>query len=127
VAGEDWDDIYNRFAVVKDPVSKGALSVARTEMVPERDAVFAVESVGDVTPPFQAQQGWGVMRLDNIVPPAQREMNDAAQEVSNRIKRNRQDQALQAKLAEWSEEFTVIINEDALAAMPSWDELTSVQ
>jgi len=127
VAGEDWDDIYGRFAAVKDPVSKGALSVAQNEMKPERDAVFAVETIGDVTPPFRTQSGWAVMRLDNIVPPAQREMKGAANEVSKRIKRKRQDQALKTKLAAWSEEFTVIINEDALAAMPSWDDLKSAQ
>jgi len=127
VAGDDWDDIYNRFAAVKDPVSKGALSVARNEMKPERDAIFSVESVGDVTPPFRTQQGWAVMRLDKIVPPAQREMNEASREVSNRIKRIRKDQALKDKLAQWSDEFTVVINEDALAAMPSWDDLQSAQ
>ncbi len=123
LAGESWDDVYNRFAVTLDPVAKGALTVAYNQMSPERSAVFAVEAIGDVTPVFQTSAGWAIMRLDNIRAPEQRKMNDVSNEIAQYIKRDRREEALQSKLDVWREEFGVTINEDAVAALPSWEEL----
>jgi len=43
--------------------------------------------------------------------------------VARAIKRERKDVALDAKLTEWRQEFPIVIHEDRLAKLRSWQEL----
>lgn len=125
--GDSWDTVYERFATGKDPVGKGALTVGFDTRGPEREAIFAVDAVGGVTEVFRNTKGWSVMTLDRIVAPVPREKADCVQEIAQRIKLIRKDEALQALLSEWRGDYPVEIDETKLAAMPSWDELQTEQ
>ncbi|MBU1674436.1 peptidyl-prolyl cis-trans isomerase [bacterium] len=126
-ADTPWEDVYTEHAQVQDPANREPIMVSADTISPERDALFAVGAVGDVTGPFRNRAGWHIIRLDNIIPPAQRELEDIREEVAQRIRLIRKDESLNRNLASWRDEFGVEIFEDALAAMPAWNELQTLQ
>jgi len=127
VAGTPWDEVYDDYAKVKDPTNAGAFTLGAATVSPERDVLFGLAEVGDVGEAYQNQAGWCVVRLVNIIPPVQKELAEVREELGQRIRLARKDQSLQDNLAQWREEFGVEIDEGALAAMPSWEELQTVQ
>ncbi len=125
--GEAWDLVFERYNAGENAVNKGALTISYSDMGIQRDAMFGIEEIGGVSSVFQIGAGWGLTQLDNIVPPVQREKTEAVDEVSQRIKMRRKDEALQTLLDEWRGNFGVVVDEAALEAMPSWTELQSAQ
>jgi parvulin-like peptidyl-prolyl isomerase len=125
--GVSWEEVYETYAAVKDPVNRGAFSASAAVMTPDAQQLFGLAEVDDVSEPFENRSGWCVVRLANIVPPVQRELDEVREEVGQRIRLRRKDEALKQNLADWREEFGVQIHEDALAAMPSWNELQAAR
>ncbi|MBK6898920.1 MAG: hypothetical protein IPH09_06510 [bacterium] len=65
--------------------------------------------------------------LDNVTPGRQRPVDEVINEVGARVKRKRQDEALQTLLAQWRNEYPVKINDRVLDSLPSWDELQAAK
>jgi hypothetical protein len=87
-----------------------------------RDLLFAM-SIDEVSEPVQTPEGWIVVQLTKVFEPEQPELKELTEVIGQRIKNSRKDEALRAMLNDWADEFGVVVYEDRLAAMPSYDQL----
>jgi len=127
LSGTAWEDVYVSYAKVKNPDGVGAFQLNSAVVSPERDILFGLAAVGELSEPFQNQAGWCVVRLDSITPPSPQALSEVREPVAQRIRLMRKDQALQENLDTWRAEFGVEIDEAALAAMPTWEELQTAR
>jgi len=74
----------------------------------------------ELSEPFEVEGGWAVVNLTRIMEPEKPELLDVTEIVASRIRSVRMDTTLRGLLTEWAEEFPVVIHEDVLAKMPSW-------
>jgi parvulin-like peptidyl-prolyl isomerase len=126
-SGETWDKIIDQYET--DPMNrqkggKTELFRAQTQH-PIKDELFAMNAVGDISEPFQVQDKWAVVRLGTIQEPTQTPLADVKQDVMQRIRSKRQDEALEQLLKEWRQEFHVEVMDRNLAKVRSWEELTA--
>ena len=90
-------------------------------------ALFALTE-GEVGAPIALEDGrYAVVRLDSIVPGYQQELKDITETVGQRMRNLRKEEAFQALLNQWSEEFGVTRFEENLQGVASWQELTTVE
>ncbi len=126
-AGEPWKDILLKYGTDRNNKSKGG----RLESIPStvtgtvRDALFALEKGGISEPVAVGNGRFAVVSCDSIVPSRPGILKDLSQEVGQRIKKIREEEAFQKLLDQWTEEFGVTIYEENLADLPSWEELTN--
>ncbi len=126
VAGRDWPLILDAHGA--NPENKqagGAIEIASNGTGSMRDAFFSMAAPGVLPEPVPVQGGWGVARLDEIEPSRNLELTEVIEQVGDRIKAVRKNDALNALLDEWTEEYGVTVHDDALAATRSWNELTA--
>ena len=124
VSGElTWKQVNKRLG--NDPdleqIFGRIVQMKTTETGPIRDMLFSL-SVDGICEPFEVPGGWAVVQLTKVYEQTQPTLDEAAEMVGARIRNIRMEEALQALLAEWREEFGVTIFEDALAEMLSWEE-----
>lgn len=126
--GDAWSRVFRAYnAVADESGNEGAVRIRTDAQSPERAVLWSLGAAGDLSEPFAARNGWCVLRLDEIFPSRQQEFGEITGQLSEFVKRDRQDKALKALLAQWREDYPVTINEDALAAAPSWEALQNAQ
>lgn len=122
-SGKPWKDVFAAYDVTTGAANDGQVTLNEHHAIPEKDQLWALKSPGDLSDPFPSRNSWCIVRLDAIRPKrlqTEKEVND---QIGELIKRQRKDDALQALLAKWKEEFPVKINEKVLDTLPSWQEL----
>jgi len=128
-AGADWAEILNRF----ETIDANKEREGQQEMIyayhagPIKDALFALAEPGQVSEPFEVEGTWTVVRLGKIQAPYQQELAEVRDELGQRIKLRRQDEALRELLTEWAGEFGVVVYEDRLAPLRSWEEIKATE
>lgn len=126
-AGVDWKDILLQYGSDREnKANSGRLENVREEATGAvRDALFALQA-GEVSAPFALPEGvFAVVRFDAAVPGRQVELSEVREEVGQRIKKHREEEAFQALLETWKNEFGVTVFEGELKHLPSWQELTA--
>lgn len=123
-AGAEWAAILDAYEVNQNNKDAGGelAPISSTATGPVRDVLFELAE-GQVSDPVAVENGWVVVKLEEITPQRMRELAEMHEQVSERIRRLRKDQALKDFLAEWREEFPVTIYEGKLSSLPSWDDL----
>ena len=95
--------------------NRGKTNLVMRGEVPYLDDVgFAMQNVGDVSEPFQSQNGWVVLKLLEIAPERIFSFEEAREQINAAIKAQDNDKRLDALLEKWSEEYSVVIHEDNL-------------
>jgi hypothetical protein len=87
--------------------------------------IFAVAR-GDLSAVFKFEKSWAVARVDSIVAPRARELDEVSGEVGDILTRRRQEEKLQQMLAEWRQQFPVKIHARRLDKASSWAQLTAL-
>ncbi len=126
-AGKPWDELLKRYS--SDPTNKQnggnygpVLANAEGSLV---KPIFAV-SRGDLSAVFKFDQSWSFARVDSIVAPRARELDEVTGEVGEILRRRHQEEKLQQMLAEWRQQFPVKIHARRLDKARSWAELTAL-
>jgi parvulin-like peptidyl-prolyl isomerase len=124
--GADWDELLGQYDSNRANLDrKGETDLLRANASdPVKDALFALSDEGDVSDPFPVDEKWVVARLDEIQPAHQQSLQDATEQIGRVIRAQRQDESLKKLLAEWRGEFDVVIHQDRLAKLRSWEDLT---
>jgi peptidyl-prolyl cis-trans isomerase C len=124
-----WAKVLDAYGTQKGNIEHGGeiKTQQATDTGPLRDALFALNEVGDISAPFAFQDGWAVVRLDQIEPSRQRPLKEVREEVGRRVQARRQDASLRDLLAQWREDYGVTVYTDRLDKVASWDELTGQQ
>jgi hypothetical protein len=122
-----WGEILTQFGTDQRNIDQegkvGPIHARQSGSV--KEALFSLAEVSGVSEPFAEGEKWAVVRLEKIVPPYQKELAEVREQVGQRIKLRRKDEALRKLLAEWRSEFEVIIYEENLEKVRPWEELTS--
>ncbi|MBK9302333.1 MAG: peptidyl-prolyl cis-trans isomerase [bacterium] len=121
--GQPWSAVFTARNKSAGGTPEGQITINEFAESADRDQLFALAKPGDVSAPFPSHDRWCVVMLDNVTPGRQRPVDEVINEVGARVKRKRQDEALQALLAQWRNEYPVKINERVLDSLPSWEEL----
>ncbi len=123
--GAVWADVLAEYGANPDNRKKGGVFEGMTMEMGGNiaDSIFALEKPGELTGVIEVVNGFAVARLDTINPGRQPEFAEMTNSVARAIKRERKDVALDAKLTEWRQEFPIVIHEDRLAKLRSWQEL----
>jgi len=123
--GLTWKMVANRYGTGQaDDAGRGGVPTVQVRADAEgplRDVLFALEE-GQVSEPFALDDGWAVVQLDAILPPTDPAYEDLINLMADRIRAARREAALEAQLAEWREQYGVVVHEERLAQMPSWEE-----
>ncbi len=121
--GLTWKAVNRRFGNSPELEQRfGRLvQIREDETGPVRDRLFAME-IDEVSEPFPVEDGYAVVQLDQVHAPEEPVLDELAEQIGQRIKNRRQDEALRALLDRWAEEFGVTVHEERLADTPSWDE-----
>lgn len=127
-SGRDWVQILSAHGANPDnKAANGEIEVNSNASGSLHDTIYAMNEIGGISEPFPVQGGWAVVRLDEIEPSRNMELTEAIDAISTRIKTIRKNDALNDLLAQWTLEYGVKINEDALNATRSWETLTSAE
>jgi parvulin-like peptidyl-prolyl isomerase len=129
LAGDAWASVmerYNRDAGLKE--NGGRIDDIRSNARgPGRDALFAL-NLGEVGTPFAVGDGrFAVVRLDRIDPPRVRELTEVTEDIGNAIRQQRKEEAFQKLLAEWRSDLDIVVHEDRLEGLRSWQELKEAE
>ncbi|MBU2501625.1 peptidyl-prolyl cis-trans isomerase [bacterium] len=127
--GVAWRELLVQYGTDRDnkAVAGRLEAVSESATGPVRDALFALAE-GEISEPVDLGDGrFAVVRFENEIPGRSVELREVTEEVGKRIKKIRQEEAFQALLVKWREEFPVTVHEENLADLPSWDELTRVE
>ncbi len=126
-AGKPWDELLNRWSSDQtNRQNRGnygpVLANAEGSHV---KPIFAVAR-GDLSAVFKFGRAWAVARVDSIVAPRARELDEVANEVGDFLNRRHQEEKLQQMLAEWRQQFPVKVHARRLDKARSWVQLTSL-
>ena len=84
--------------------------------------------VGGVSDPVALDDGrFAVVSVEGIEEGRPIELDEVREAVGTRIKNRRREEAFSALLDDWRTKFTITINEENLAKVASWEELTAVE
>ena len=127
--GAKWKDVLTRYGIDKDNKSRSGkldrIPVNGTD--PVSQALAALE-VGKLSEPIALANGrYGIVRLDRLEPGRQQTLEEVREQVGERIRNQRREDAFQTLLTQWAGEFGVTRYEDRLAGLASWKELTAVE
>jgi peptidyl-prolyl cis-trans isomerase C len=82
---------------------------------PELDeAGFSLRDVGDISKPFEIQQGWVIAKLVAREPEGYRPITEVQQDINHRLKQEKNDERLDELLVKWREEYNIQIFENNL-------------
>jgi len=94
---------------------RGKTDLVMRGEIPYLDQVgFAMKNVGDVSEPFQSQNGWVVLKLLEISPERTFSFDEAREQINAALKEQDNDKRLNELLEKWTDEFNVVIHEDNL-------------
>jgi len=125
--GALWRDILVKYGTDQGNKSRsGKIDLIREEGSGEIGRVLFSLTEGQVSSGFEVGDGrYGVVMLNSIAAPHQVEMADITEEVGNRMRNIREEEAFQAALAKWKEGLTIVTYPENLVGMRSWVELTT--
>jgi len=125
--GKTWKQVNKMYG--NDPVVEerfGRLHAVRaTEEGPAKDVLFSLDA-GELSQPIETPTGWVIVRCDRIEDAFQPKMEDRVDAIGQRIRAVRQDEALNDALAKWRDQYGVTVYPEALAEMPSQEELNAL-
>ncbi len=125
VEGADWAEILASFGTSDENKAKGGTleKIVLKDDDPLSFALFALQP-GEVSEPFPFGDGrFGVVLLDSVEPRRSVEMTEVREAVGQRMVELRKEEMFQSMLAKWKEDIPVVIFEDSLADLASWEEL----
>ena len=125
--GVAWRDILVEYGTDKDNKARsGKIEGVREDGgTPVAAAMFTLE-VGGVSAPVALGDGrYAVAMLEGIHEPYQRELKDIAEEVGQRMKLIREDEAFQNMLTKWRADLNIVTYPENLAGLKSWQELVA--
>jgi foldase protein PrsA len=126
-AGRPWDELMKRYSSDQTNKQNGGNYgpvLANAEGSHVRP-IFAVAR-GDLSAVIKFEKSWAVARVDSIVAPRARELDEVSGEVGDILTRRRQEEKLQQMLAEWRQQFPVKIHARRLDKASSWAQLTAL-
>ncbi len=115
--GEDFEALAKQFSDDKNSAPKGGMlspfSSGQINAQAFEDAAFSLETVGDVSQPFQTQYGWHIVKLYNKkpIPPFEVMKSELEEKVKRDSRSKLIDDALVNKLRA---QYTIKTNEGAL-------------
>ncbi len=84
--------------------------------IPEYDEVgFMLDGPGSISPPFQTSRGWAVLKVETIEEERLPTFEEASMTIKKTLLEKRYEEHLNVKLEKWREDFTIEIDEKALA------------
>ncbi len=122
-AGQPWSSVFGARNRSTGGTPEGQIAINEFAQSTDRDQLFALTRPGEISGPFQSHDRWCLIMLDNVVPGRQKPIEEVINDVGARVKRKRQDEALQALLAQWRNEYPIKINDRVLDSLPSWEQL----
>ena len=82
---------------------------------PEFDeAAFSLRAVGDISRPFEIQQGWVIAKLVERALEGYASINEASETIRFTLKQEKKDKRLKELLAKWREEYALEVFEKNL-------------
>ncbi len=122
--GMEWSEVLTQFG--NDPNNKsvgGKTGAVAEGQSPFSGPLFSLEKNG-VSQPFLLKEGyWAVVRLENINPAHDYEVNEVNEAIGQRMRNERREEAFSQLLEQWTEEFGVEIFSENLSGLKSWREL----
>lgn len=122
-AGQPWSTVFAARNKSAGGTPEGQISINEFAQSVDRDRLFALTRPGEVSAPFPSHDLWCLVMLDNVTPGRQKQLEEVINDVGARVKRKRQDEALQTLLAQWRNEYPIKINDRVLDSLPSWEQL----
>ena len=78
------------------------------------DVAFDLSEEGAISEPFKTARGWVVIRLDRIEEGEPLTEENATRFVQNHLKKKKENELFEKKVAEWRKRYEITINEDNL-------------
>lgn len=124
LAGGDWTEIMNQYEQTRENKKTGGkVSFASTDVGADRDAMFMLEKIGDVSAPVPSHGFWAIALYEEDLPEGIMDLDEVRDSLTNRIKSIRKDQALKDLLEKWRGEFGSEIHTRNLKGLKSWEQL----
>jgi hypothetical protein len=127
--GTPWSDILLQFGSNRDNKAKsGRLEeIHLSEGSPVAEALFALD-VDQVSQPFAMADGkTGVVMLEAVTPGRPAELSEVREMIGQNIRAKRKEAAFEALLDEWKADLEIVLHEENLDKVASWEELTAVE
>jgi hypothetical protein len=127
--GMEWKDLLVAFGIDRENKSRSGklLGVIEKSADPISVTLFSIQ-LDELSEPFALGDGrYGIVRLDFVNPEKAMEMTEVTEAVGQRMREIRKEEVFQAKMAKWREEIPIAVNEENLAKVASWEELTTVE
>ena len=128
-AGLSWREILTQYGIDRNNKSQSGklTNVRRDSAGPVSEALFAL-SVDGISEPVALGNGrFALVQMVAVEPGYQQELQGITEAVGQRMKQLRKEEAFQALLGKWAEEFVVTRFEDRLTEVASWEELTATE
>ncbi len=125
--GMSWRDVLVRFGTDKDNKARaGKVDNVRADQAGAvKEALFALQETGEIGTSFRAENGsFCVVTLESINEPHQVELMEISEQVGERMKQRREEDAFQAALIAWKKTTPVVTYPENLAGLKSWQDLT---
>jgi hypothetical protein len=127
--GMEWKDLLVAFGIDRENKSRSGklLGVMEKSADPISVTLFSIQ-LDELSEPFALGDGrYGIVRLDFVNPEKAMEMTEVTEAVGQRMREIRKEEVFQAKMAKWRGEIPITVNEENLAKVASWEELTTVE
>jgi len=124
--GMAWRDVLVKFGTDKDNKARAgkAEKIRGDSTGAIRDAMFALNE-GEISAPFAIETGaFCVVSLESINEPYQVELMGITEQVGQRMKQIREEEAFQAALEKWKETISIVTYDENLEGLKSWRDLT---
>lgn len=116
LSGEPFNRVAVNYATNQELVQTGLNDVMISrEASPEMARYgFSLESIGDVTEPFETEKGWIIAKLVEVDDPGYMSISEASHDIDHRLKQRRNEERLQELLAKWRKEIPIEVFDDNL-------------
>lgn len=128
-AGTAWKDLLVTYGIDRENKSRSGklLGVMEKPGDPIAVALFSIQP-DELGEPFAlGDDRYGVVRLEFVKPEKAMEMAEVSEAVGQRMREIRKEEVFQTKMAKWKQDIPISINEENLAGVASWKELTAVE
>ncbi|HKW15347.1 MAG TPA: peptidyl-prolyl cis-trans isomerase [Candidatus Krumholzibacteria bacterium] len=94
---------------------KGQTGLVLRGEIPDADNVgFSMQSVGEVSTPFQVSNGWMVLKLMELSPERTFTFDESRDRIEAALREQDNDKRLKELLAKWKDEYKVVIHDENL-------------
>jgi parvulin-like peptidyl-prolyl cis-trans isomerase-like protein len=122
LGGASWDEIMATYEQTSENKAvDGVVAFMPNDVGSDRDAMYMLENIGDLSDPVPANGFWVVVKYEEDRPEGFRDLEDVRESIGQRMKALRKDKALRDLLDKWRIEFEAEINESNLGAVKSWE------